>query len=584
MYSCSYPVSGIPVQPHRSISVRKKLQRRHGANPVLSFCLDGFIERLGLAIGYSDGSACRPSDPSLCQSSLVPLRRDPVRFAWDYLKSEVYSKYDDETSSALKDQRAFEKFHAAEEQCLRTNMRLRNGTSWGTTDPKSEPSLLQAAARKIYCVLGPFCWNEAYEGFGFGPGATTRLNRLKADAASKFSGTPETTNANLALASAVLLSSPLWREATDSSLRVVGGNKVVTVPKSYKINRVIAIEPDMNIFVQKGIGSMIRRRLLRVRINLNDQTINQSLARFGSALGSLATVDLSSASDTISYELVKLLLPPDWFDALEQCRSPIGTLPSGEVVNYQKFSSMGNGYTFELESLIFWAIVSAVCEAYHTPEDLISVYGDDIIIPSHLGPHLENVLHYSGFTLNRKKSFWDGYFRESCGYHGFSGYEVTPFYVRRRVRYLSDLFLLHNNVRRWMIRVLGYAVEPFLAWLRSHAPNNWRKPRIPDGIGDGAFVGTLDQCTPVRTKSDIRRGFGHYSIRVLVQRAVVGETEVLGRLVGVLHRLESRRGYPGVHPSKQAPHLVEVAEPLSSLKKLRDSWVTCLTPVWEWRD
>lgn len=140
------------------------------------------------------------------------------------------------------------------------------------------------------------------------------------------------------------------------------GNKVTTVPKNSKTDRVIAIEPLMNMYVQKGIGGAIRHSLRSVGINLNDQTSNQRLAREGSLQGKLATVDLSSASDSVSLLLVEELLPPDWVAAIKLCRSPCGVLPDGSVINYQKVSSMGNGFTFELESLIFWAACSSVCQ------------------------------------------------------------------------------------------------------------------------------------------------------------------------------------------------------------------------------
>jgi hypothetical protein len=183
---------------------------------------------------------------------------------------------------------------------------------------------------------------------------------------------------------------PMWNHIVCSStegprqpVKLVKGNSIITVPKNYKTDRTIAKEPCMNIYIQKGIGRCIRKRLKRVGIDLDDQKRNQEGARIGSLDGSLATIDLSMASDTVALELVSFLLPNDWWWALEQCRSPVGVLPSGELVAYQKISSMGNGFTFELESLLFWAICQQVaCSNINETDCRILVYGDDIVVPT----------------------------------------------------------------------------------------------------------------------------------------------------------------------------------------------------------
>jgi hypothetical protein len=207
-------------------------------------------------------------------------------------------------------------------------------------------------------LLGEFSWDDASVHFGWGPGASTRLPRRRSDAAFKYSGRPDTTIGNAILANACIMRSPLWQEGLtfeegSGYCSIVPGNRIITVAKNYKTNRTIAVEPCMNMYVQKGIGGLMRRRLKRAGFDLNDQTRNQRLALIGSFSGTLATIDMSMASDTVSYELVRLLAPSDWFEALEQCRSPVGVLPDGTRIWYHKFSSMGNGYTFELETAIF---------------------------------------------------------------------------------------------------------------------------------------------------------------------------------------------------------------------------------------
>jgi hypothetical protein len=219
------------------------------------------------------------------------------------------------------------------------------------------------------------------------------------------------------------------------------------------------------------------------------------------------------ASDTVSLELVRFLLPADWLRRLERARSLFGVLPSGEKHLYRKFSSMGNGYTFELESLIFWAISSAVCSTYGVSERLMSVYGDDIIVPASVGEPLCAILSTIGFRVNMEKSHIAGRFRESCGEQYLSGYDVTPFYIKEEDRSLVGLFTLHNQLYRWLHRQRRNGFEfpkawAVIAWLRGLAPADWRRPRIPDGYGDGAFIGTFDQAHPTPVPSGYLDGEG----------------------------------------------------------------------------
>jgi hypothetical protein len=356
-------------------------------------------------------------------------------------------------------------------------------------------------------ILGRFDWDLAAKHFDFGPGATTRLPRRKSDAAYKYSGNPETTIGCAILADAAIRCNPYWMSSISETpeeplgyCKVVGGNRIVTVPKNYKTDRTIAIEPCMNMYIQKGIGGLMRQRLRLAGCNLDDQTRNQRLARVGSLSGTLATIDLSMASDTVSRVLVEKLIRPDWLLALEQARSPFGVLPSGEKIFYQKHSSMGNGYTFELETVIFWSLALAWCHIHGEEVSRVSAYGDDLIVPSAVAESFIGLLRFCGFKANDKKSFWTGPFRESCGKHYFNGHEISPFYVKRKVRHLTDLFLLHNNLQRWLWRSWDLlseteikGLEIVLQTLRSLAPSKWRRPRLPDGYGDGAFIGVFDQ-------------------------------------------------------------------------------------------
>jgi hypothetical protein len=446
------------------------------------------------------------------------------------LLREVFSKYDDGKPSPEKEKMTWERFHAAERLCRETNQVV----------PKTfrfDPFWV-SVRRRIWELLGTFSWDECAKFFDHGPGGTTRLCRREGFAAYKYSGKPESTSGCAALASCAIRMNSLWkrnvlsRGGTEESLTsVVPGNSVITVPKNFKTDRTIAKEPCMNVYIQKGIGRVIRRKLKQVGVDLNDQRNNQMAARKGSLDGSLATVDLSMASDTVAFELVSFLLPNDWWWALEQVRSPVGVLTDGTLIQYQKFSSMGNGYTFELESLIFWAIAQQVCcPNIVERDDSVLVYGDDLVIRSTKCPELLRRLWQAGFTPNATKTFYDGPYRESCGKHYFLGAEITPFYVRRPVRALDRLFLAHNNLHRWLRRSELSNTEALIS-LRKLAPSKWREPRLPDGFGDGAFIGAVDELKLLPSK----RGWEGWTVRALSRsKAELSDDLPEGQLVASL--------------------------------------------------
>lgn len=201
-------------------------------------------------------------------------------------------------------------------------------------------------------------------------------------------------------------------------------NRVTFVPKNWKTNRTIAAEPSGILPVQLAVDEYIKERLCKVRIDLAHQSVNQELARRASITGSHATIDLSMASDTLSLNVINWLFPEKWRNFLMSIRSPYGKLPDGSFVKYAKFSSMGNGCTFTLETLVF----TAACLAVGSKD--YSVYGDDIIIETELAPKLFRLLKFLGFIPNSDKTFTSGPFRESCGVNCYDGIDITPFYLR----------------------------------------------------------------------------------------------------------------------------------------------------------
>jgi hypothetical protein len=489
-----------------------------GPNTAIRFSLSEYTRRLGSLFGY-EAEFGGPGPTGARGSSDSPTGDFAVRL----LFSELYSKFDDETSSSSKEDACLRKFFKAEDLCRDTNWRFkeRSFLYHGTTKPGYTASkALWLARRKIEWLLGEYSDSEVCDGAGFGKGATARLRRQVASLAAKMGGCPYATKSAALFVRDILPQFPVWEHYLSKGpfCQVVNGNKLTTVPKDYKSDRMIAIEPEWNLFLQKGFGHVIRNRLRKVGIDLNDQSNNAFCAGLGSLYGDLATIDLSMASDCLSIELVRFLLPPEWYDALEQCRSRVGVLPSRKLVIYEKFSSMGNGATFELETMIFWALASAVIDLMQLEDRRCLVYGDDIVVPTTAAQNVVDVLTLAGFVPNMDKTFISGPYRESCGSQYYLGTDVTPIYVRESVSRLDRLLLLHNNTCRLLIRyekfctVSGEDIQEFLSWIRSHAPEHWRKPRLPTlDAGDGAFYGSFEECTPQR----LTRGYSGWRIKTL---------------------------------------------------------------------
>lgn len=470
-----------------------------------------------------------------------------------YLETELETARDDYQAVAFlrkcplaiagvnRKKRAYDKFVVAEQQCAQTNARFRAMRS-GVSDPTVEP-VLHLAQRKISSWLGDYISAEFWaSSCRFGPGADN-LNKGNSvgpyHKLSRISATADFADS----AQALVRDHPAWAKAvvgrtegeipTYIPVDIAQGNTVTFVPKTALVDRSIAIEPQMNIFGQLGLGTYLKTILKRNGLNLQEQGPNQVLAQKGSVDGTVATIDLASASDTLAREVVRELVPEKWFFALDLCRSKTGLYRDGEGVTsfrYEKFSSMGNGFTFELESMIFYALTLSVCDHLGLPSDLVRAYGDDITAPSGAVELLGKVLAFCGFTFNEKKSFTSSIrFRESCGADFFNGVNIRPYFVQELPTNALCLIRMANGIRRVAARRNnGYGCDERLraAWIHvvHRIPRSLRdlkgpfRPVVPpEGgawfdveSGDGYLASNLDEALSsnwVKRNTDLCEGW-----------------------------------------------------------------------------
>lgn len=216
------------------------------------------------------------------------------------------------------------------------------------------------------------------------------------------------------------------------------------VPKSFDKRRIIGPESTVRAYLLQEKRALLEKTINSVfsdSVHIHDQSYNQELARIGSVSGDYATLDLSHASDLISLELISRITSPwlfTWLTELNATHLNIG----GRVIPSWMFATAGNPITFAFESLLFAAIVYTSIDIYclfakkrtttcMRLKRMVSVYGDDLIVPSEVAQTTIDVLESLGFEVNASKSFTSGPYRESCGEEFLNGFRMTHWYWPR---------------------------------------------------------------------------------------------------------------------------------------------------------
>jgi len=186
-------------------------------------------------------------------------------------------------------------------------------------------------------------------------------------------------------------------------------SRLLAVPKTAKGPRLIASEPTAHQWCQQLVKRFLEERLIGLFdtnfISFTNQGLSQELVSKASLDRSLATVDLSSASDRLTCWVVERAFRsnPSLLRAFHATRTrwTVDRVNKSDPPNYfvtKKFVSQGTAVTFPVQSIIFLIIALTACgfEARH-PEDFfcnkriynslarfrhkVRFYGDDIIIP-----------------------------------------------------------------------------------------------------------------------------------------------------------------------------------------------------------
>lgn len=322
--------------------------------------------------------------------------------------------------------------------------------------------VLQRARSLAKGILGEYNLEEHYSLCRFGKracfGHTFRESYLDSKLCGPLTGSTE----HIAWFRQYLLSDPILSDVIEKCApkgkpiyEVCDTLKLSFVPKSWKSLRTIKPNTLLGSFYTYGLGRVIQDRLLHAGLDINRlQEKHKRLAQRNSITRALATADLSAASDSITSEMLRKILPLPWFRAVVFGRTSHVIV---DGVRQQLFSvaTMGDGHTFPLQTLVFYCLLKAIGDLLGR-RTYVSVYGDDLIYPAWLHKYVTVIFPKLHLQLNLEKTYAHTHYRESCGGDYHHGVDVRPFSIEggnqlfTARQYTEFLYKLLNGLaRRW---------------------------------------------------------------------------------------------------------------------------------------
>lgn len=264
---------------------------------------------------------------------------------------------------------------------------------------------------------------------------------------------------------------------------------VSAVPKDVSKYRIVSPEVPGRLAIQKIFNDYIKERIFARGMERNLPLWSQEVMRelcLNSVRGDVeyATIDESSASDTVRKTHIRSLFSTDWAEFLVAFSPKRFTIPKDKKhkhVVLNMFAPMGSADTLLMESLVFWAYDCASVDYASAfipgskkklgrqrrlgnvviyPHSCYAM-GDDQQIPTFAAETVLEIQQLLGFMPNVEKSFYDEdhLFRESCGveYLNLDGEVINinnPYFPRRVIQFDScakgpEKYLPKTSDFRW---------------------------------------------------------------------------------------------------------------------------------------
>lgn len=300
-------------------------------------------------------------------------------------------------------------------------------------------------------------------------------------------------------------------------------SRLIHIPKDSRGPRSISIQPSDLLTYQLAIMKQLYNHIesessAAGRINFTDQTINQRLAQVASKDQSYCTIDLKDASDLVPWNLVRDLLPYEWYSAIVATRSPNISV-DGDIVELKKFASMGSALCFPIEAMLFYSICKLITNDVY-------VYGDDIIVPNqHYNAVTQKLIEY-GLAVNMDKSLHTGLFRESCGGEFYDGEDISV--VKLKGTSAVQLIPFLNNLKFQGI-FNSNIVDQTMSWYEN-ITQTWFYRGERDGLKSVTFHSDYDTLNSVRFKRRWNSDLHFFEIRVPQAKAVQQDESSISEL------------------------------------------------------
>lgn len=318
---------------------------------------------------------------------------------------------------------------------------------------------------------------------------TRVLSRVKSDRQLEFRHGPGATRSHKGEGKALMFKFGRDQSSTEGCLpfagdipcvpwnpTIVESSRISIVAKTAMKGRVIFTSPSVNMCLQLLLGDSISRALEKegIRILKNSSSripqiaeLNGARALEGSANQRWFTLDLEDGSDNILNYHVNTFFKNvyDVLYLLSVAKTPYLEVDD-TTLSSAIFAPQGNGSTFAVETLIFYAVAASV-----DPEARVN--GDDVTARTEFFDEIVRRFKRLGFRMNMRKTYADSLFRESCGTEGFNGESVWVYRMKKRWDPIEHLNrrrpaltkikadLPRKTLRRHIIEGKSYGKIPF---------------------------------------------------------------------------------------------------------------------------